>query len=342
MGNESVRSEGPVWWVRIAGCFAAVECLALQKLSASAHVSPLLLVAILAVDLALFAWLSHTFVARPRGGFRALALRPRHALAGLLCALVLHRLVAPRLALPSVPMRGALAFASLELFVLLVAGVLGWQWFRARGSAESVPFSHRFEAALGSVLPAPLAAMFVSELVIVHAALRALSRRPRRSPAGFSLLESSSYPKLVFALLLLSSLEAPATHLLASALAHGHAFTVHLILLFVHGYTFLWLIGDLRLLRESRHACEAHGIQLSLGARARAFVPYQDIVEVRSTVPERTPHLRITPMDTANVVLVLKVPAKVESMFGLTKHTACIALYVDDPAGFRSELARYL
>jgi hypothetical protein len=190
------------------------------------------------------------------------------------------------------------------------------------------------------LVPRPLAGVFAAELAILAAATRALRRAPLAPRAGFAVLETSNYPRLALALVLLSLIEAPATHLMVHALVHAHALTGHLILLFVHGYTFLWIAGDLRMLREARHACEARGLRIALGARASAFIPYDDILALHSSPPGHTRALRLTPMDTPNLVLVLRRRVEVVRMLGITQRSDCLALYLDDPEALRAELAR--
>ena len=156
------------------------------------------------------------------------------------------------------------------------------------------------------------------------------------------MLETSSYRSLAGALVVLSCIEAPALHLILHAYVSTHALLVHTILFVLHIYTFLWIAGDLRLLRESRHLCDARGLHVSLGVRARAFVAHADIAEVRSEVPRGSAPLRVTPMDTPNVVLMLHRPVTVERMLGRAASTRCLALYVDDPEALRAALAKHM
>jgi hypothetical protein len=327
------------WWARAAGLFVAVECLALQKLHASGHLPRGALALVLALDAALFLGLSHVLVARPRGGFRALGLSPRHALAAGLVALAAHRLIAGMVAVPTLPLSGPLVFAGLELLLFLFAGLLAWHLAR-REEPERPAFSRAFAGALGMLVPRPLAGVFLAELAILGAATRALRREPLAPHAGFAVLETSNYPRLALSLVLLSVIEAPATHLMVHAFVRTHALAAHLVLLFVHAYTFLWIAGDLRMLREARHVCEELGLRITLGARATAFVPYADILELRASPLGHTRALRLTPMDTPNLVLVLRRPVEVVRMLGITQRSDCLALYLDDPEALRAELAR--
>ncbi len=328
-------------WSRAAGLFLAVECLALQKVHAARGLPGAALALIVAVDLTLFVGLSYVLLVRPRGGLRALGLRPRHALSGLLVALLVHRSVAGQLRVPALPVSAPLVLAAVELLILLLASLLFVRWLRVPARAEGPTFAAALAHVLGLFFPRSLATALGAELTILGAASRALRRVPLVARAGFGVLERSSYPKLALSLALLSLVEAPATHLVVHAFVHTHALAAHALLLVAHLYTLAWIVGDLRLLREARHVCDEHALQLELGARARASIPYADIAEVHGTVPANTPHLRITPLDSPNLVLVLRRPVVVTRLMGLTRKSACLALHVDDPEGLRAELARH-
>jgi hypothetical protein len=173
-------------------------------------------------------------------------------------------------------------------------------------------------------------------LALLAAVGRAMTRRPLPAPEdGFGALATSRYPQLVLLICIVCCAEAPALHLLLPSLLGAPAL-VHGALALLHGYSLLWLLGDLRLMRESRHRASREGLAVDLGQRARAFVPRAAIAAVHvGAAPDGSLH--ITPREAPNLVVELSEPVQVELLVG-KRVTRRLALFVDDPVRLAAAL----
>lgn len=256
--------------------------------------------------------------ARRAGGLRALGLGPAR----------FARLAVTALALGALGVRlsgvgqthaiaaGALAL-ELGLWIALLLGVGG----------------------LDGVVPRPVLAMLRTELAIGAAAWRALRRRPIVHAGGtFTTTRTSRAGMLVTAVIVMSLFELPVLHLLL----HHARFAAHAALAFVHLYGIAWLLGDLRLMRESGHRVDGDTLVLALGARWRGEIPRAQIVEARRLDGGPAPRgaLRLCPADTPNVALRLRAPVTLTGLFGLRRTSAHLALFVDDADAFLAALPR--
>ena len=125
---------------------------------------------------------------------------------------------------------------------------------------------------------ASLAIGVTSELRRLLAALRALSFRPvvRPAPAEgtrcFGAMAGGQNTQVVVGVLLLLAIEIPLVHLVLGAVLDQGPWRqlVRTGLLAGSVYLAIWLIGDLRLLRESAGVCVgADGIRVALGGRVQ-------------------------------------------------------------------------
>lgn len=161
-------------------------------------------------------------------------------------------------------------------------------------------------------------------------------------PVGeaFGFLETSSYRMVAGVLVGLSVLELGAVHLvLGAVLGVGHL-GVHLAIVAVNLSGILWILGDARALRASRHVVGADTLWLRLGRRASADIPREAIVSAVAT-EARTDDggVRVTPLDEPNVVLSFDREIPITTLFGRVRSARRLALYVDRPESFLAALA---
>jgi hypothetical protein len=105
----------------------------------------------------------------------------------------------------------------------------------------------------------------------------------------------------------------------------------------LHVYTWLWLLGDVRMLRAARHTLGPSELKLELGARASASVPYDAIAGVELG-GARPGDARFTPLDSPNCRLTLTREVAVLRMLRGERPVSAIALYVDEPARLKAAL----
>lgn len=316
-----------LWLVRIVAAFAAVELAAVQLLAIDGLATHLIVAAVL-FDAALLVAVSYWLLARPHGGFRALPFAPRDLLTGLVIALGAHRVIAMFASVPSLGSSYLWIALGVEAAIGFSVLLLIVRTARRREGSLADAIQQRFD----ETLPKPVASLAGAELRIWSAAFAALTRKQIPNTEGYSVLETSTYRSLAPALIVLSTVEAPAIHLLVQALAGEKAPVLHAVLVAVYVYTLLWIVGDLRLLREAHHRLEPDGLRIDFGLRVRGLVPYDTIAEIRTVaLTEKRDQVRVTPFEAPNQVLLLDRLVELELLMGRKKATDCIALYVDDP-----------
>lgn len=162
------------------------------------------------------------------------------------------------------------------------------------------------------------------------------------------MMGQGTYAKTVTTVLVLLAVEAPAMHLLLGALmdATPTRAIVQAVLLASSLYLALWLVGDLRLLRESVGVeVTEDAVVFDIGQRVQGQVARESIVEALAEPPQDpiagTPGaLRVTPMALPNCRLTLREPASLRGLYGRGHTTSRVDLYVDDPEAFVAALQR--
>jgi len=275
-----------------------------------------------AAEALLFAGGALWLLQRRYGGFGALGLSGTRALRLLGIAVVVSGLLAKVAGMPHVGQLTKL-FAVSELAVLVFVATL-------------------LKRKVSTALPPNVVEAARLEIAVWRAAGRMLARRPITLPDDvFTTTRTSQADKLLLGLTLISLVEMPALHLgLHAWLGAGHL-TLHLTLGALTIYGLGWLAADHRLMRESGHRLTADGLELSLGLRWRAFIPYAQLREVRvidGSAPRDRRARRLTPLDAPNLELQLASPVILRSYFGLTRRADRVRLFVDTPAPLAAAL----
>lgn len=289
-------------------------------------------------DIVFFAGGALFWLARRRGGLAALDIRWSRVLRGGLIALLLAGLCARIAGLPLETWMLA-PLLLVEAFVGVTVWRAVWRgWRDGTGTGWS-----RVEEALSTRLGPTLAAAAVGEMRIVGAALRSLTRRPIRRAADVHPAAGSSWRAIAIALTLVTVAEGVAVHALLAAFDITHPL-LHGAMAVLHVAGVLWLLGDLRLMNETGHRIGADGVDVELGLRGRAHLPWAWIERLDAgeleppdrLIGERWPaHLvPVTAGETPNITLHLNREATVHGLFGSTRRGTVIALYLDDPRAF--------
>ena len=171
-----------------------------------------------------------------------------------------------------------------------------------------------------------------------------MTRRPLAAPwvgpgeVMFTAMHTTTYPSLVVALLVLLAIEAPAVHFVLGALFEPSSTlaVARTVLLGSSAYLGVWLIGDLRILRESPGVVVGGDLlHVELGLRVRGRVPLAAVVAVDTADPGPSPTaIRISPQPEPNCHLLLCEPVILRGPFGIPLRGDRLDLYLDDPAGF--------
>lgn len=147
----------------------------------------------------------------------------------------------------------------------------------------------------------------------------------RPAPAGFTAYKRAGWIAIYSAILLACLAEAIPLHFLFRRWGPLAAS----LSLAVHGYTVLWLIGDLRALVLRPIRVEGGALLLRLGLRWEADLPLQAISSV-----ERAPApagLRLGVLGSPNLTLRLRAPRRLYGPFGIRRTAEVLLLQVDDP-----------
>ncbi len=320
---------------------AVVWTLAAVALTATAPTADKVAMSVAAViDIALLGGGALWWTAKRHGGFGALGVRWRTVARACGFTVVLA-VVALRLG--GVPVSGLLLLPVLAIEGAIAALVTRELVAGFRGTSADRPILDRVETALGKILPAAIAGAAVGELRLLSSVGRWLRRAPlgSRSEWQFTATETSNYGQVVVTMLLLSCVEVPAVHLLLAMVTESVA--AQTALLVVHLYGIAWLVGDWRTMRESAHTVGDDALELRLGGRWSATIPYDRIVAVRCETLERDilgsnekepDTVMLTPFDAPNVYLELSEPLLISTYFGFGKRASRLRLFVDEPTRF--------
>jgi hypothetical protein len=191
-----------------------------------------------------------------------------------------------------------------------------------------------------------------AEARILVAAWRSIWRRPvepvdeRPGCRDFGAMQTSSYGNTVIMLVLLIVVEAPAVHFILGATMEDGALRALIrgVLLGSSIYLAVWLIGDLRLLRETPGVSLGRDVlTVELGQRVYGEVALEEVTGARLLAPDDEPTdglhaIRITPQPRPNCRIQLRSVVGMRGMFGMSLQGDVLDIYVDDPAGLVSAL----
>jgi hypothetical protein len=280
------------------------------------------------------------------GGPRAAGLSAGKALRGAVVGVVLFSMGLRVAGVPTSDMLLGLAVAAeAALAVVVLMGLV-------RAPRQPGDTWGRLRQELRERLPAPMAEVVFGEVRLAGAVVAALLRRPllapESSPTVFVPMAASRTEWVIPVVTLAMVIEGTAVHLLLYGLgARGE--WLHGVLFALNAYTLLWLVGDRRLMRQSAHRLEPEALELSLGLRFSARIPYEKLARVlplrtdaerRSVQPRgggKNP--RVTPFEEPNVHLCLHEPVRATLFFGLARQVEHLDLFVERPAEFIAALA---
>lgn len=191
-----------------------------------------------------------------------------------------------------------------------------------------------------------------SELQILAASVRAITRRPVEHDDVFTATNTSFYGSLVLGLVLATAFELVAIHFLISSFIDSYQWAFHVGIVVVHLYGIAWLLGDFRLMRERGFELTNDTLRIRLGARWNADVPLAliqsvelgEVPELDRLAGEKLPDgtVAITPWDTPNLTLRLAEPVTVYTYFGLSKQASVLQLRLDEASKLSGALSECL
>jgi hypothetical protein len=121
----------------------------------------------------------------------------------------------------------------------------------------------------------------------------------------------------------------------------GRAPLLSLALLFLDGYSILWLIADARALQLRPTIVEGDVLLLRYGARWEATIDFASIESVRrheGEVRRDRGIVKLAMIEAPNFVLQLHEPARFDGMYGLRRNASLVYLLIDDDSRFEARM----
>lgn len=234
----------------------------------------------LAVDLALGLPLVGYLTLVRRGGQSGWVLLPL-----LVAGLLLAEWWIPRghlAALPPLPvLAGAAEGALLVVLGIRIRRILS-RWRVHRRTLQPLVATRR---ALADVLGPRAGGILFVEFAVLWYAVAGWRRAPSPGDPTFSLHRRSAYPAVVGAILLVLAAETSALHLVLAGWSPVAAW----ILTGLSVYSGLWLLGDLHAARLNPVTAGPWALEVTVGVRSHASLPWSQIRAVGRQVPEGEP-----------------------------------------------------
>jgi hypothetical protein len=226
---------------------------------------------------------------------------------------------------------------ALEVGVIAFAAVAAVR--AARDRTSTVPPEERITQSVERVVPAAIARFAAFELGILRAALGPAARVPREEGAQRFAYGAES-PLRPF--LLVYPLLAFGEELVAAVCIPSRFVAVHVVLLAVGVYGFVWLLGVSRSMRARPHAVTADAVAFHRGILAFAVLPRASVVSVRPVerediraLPEKPGRLDVGP---PRLLVSLRDPVACGGAFG-KRAVRSVVVTADDPAGLTKAIA---
>jgi hypothetical protein len=149
---------------------------------------------------------------------------------------------------------------------------------------------------------------------------------------AYSLHRESGFPALMGALVFVSMIEMVAVHFLLSQYYQA----VAMVLLVLSIYSVLFLLGYTFSVIKRPVLLDGQYLEIRLGLMWQTRIALDNIAKIRKvndseTVSEDVTNLAKPILSSANLMLELKSPTKLEGLYGMQKKKSIIAFYVDEP-----------
>jgi hypothetical protein len=205
----------------------------------------------------------------------------------------------------------------LELALVWVAVRAARAALRSRAAPDAASaLQIGLSAALGD---GPLVRAAASELSILWYALFSWGRT---APPGFTAHRRAGWTAIYAALgLCMLGESVPLHFVLPRTWAWASAA--------LHGYSLLWMLGDLRAMQLRRIQLDGPVLRLRLGLKWEADLPLAQLTS--AALGRAAEALPLAVLGTPNLVLRFDRPVTVHGLFGIAKTAQALALQVDEP-----------
>ena len=214
-------------------------------------------------------------------------------------------------------------------------------WSTASGQERDI--LERLRQLLRSYLPIPLAANAVAhEIACLYYAFFAWRAKTdlEDGEQGFSYHVRNGYGGVLFAVMLVGTVEMGAVHFLV----HRWSSAVAWALTAVSLYGLVWLLGHFQAIRLRPIRLTENSLDVRLGLLWNVQIPFASLVGVRPARGQARDraapgYLHAAPLRAATFYLELAEPVDVPGPYGYTRRNVRrIGIFVDDAAGFEQAL----
>lgn len=151
----------------------------------------------------------------------------------------------------------------------------------------------------------------------------------------FTIGRTSMFRVFALGIAVVAVVETPIVHLLA----HAAPAWVRWLLVAINVSTIVYLLGVRNRMRDAAHTLDGDTLTIALPSKWQGAIPLAQVKSVRriSPAPGTTrprDALRVTPLDSPNVELLLREPATLRGSFGIARSAPRIQLFVDEPELF--------
>lgn len=229
------------------------------------------------------------------------------------------------------------------LQALLIAGgilewvTIGWIAIRlrrvvraTRAARDLGPIDALTTGLQAARMPARVATILATELVIVWVAVTGWFRRPR---TGFA-MRGTGWILFAGVLGFVIAAETAGMHIILGMWKPWLAWLSTVS----SAYMLLWLVGDAQLIRLYPVAIAGDALRVMIGIRWRVTIPLAEIAEVTacSKLPDGALNLALF---EPTVLVTLRAPVEVVGLLGRRRRADRIALTIDEPAAFLAAVA---
>jgi hypothetical protein len=239
---------------------------------------------------------------------------------------------------------------------------IGWRFWRKYINYRSLVKSGEISANLDNLiqcsLPAWIYPYFQAEKKIYGGCWRAICRKPILYNPTYPVVNGEKYNFLIPILIIGIVFDLPVASLIVAVTVKSSLviLLVDCIFIFFSLYGIIWIIGDLRNIKESGHKLSSSELSLNLGVRCKGNIPidlidscceisgsFIDYCNQKSIPSDKI--WRVSPLDKPNVVIDLKSISTLNIIRFEYPTTICIkwvALYIDDSQRFSEDISRII
>jgi hypothetical protein len=145
----------------------------------------------------------------------------------------------------------------------------------------------------------------------------------------FTAARTSVFGPFCVGLAVVTGFEMPVVHLLA----HHASWLVHLVIIAVNVWTWVWLFRERREMLAATHTLDERGLTIALARRWKGVIERGKILSAQRPASARPQKgtLKVTPMDAPNVELILSEPVTLTATWGRARSGSRVLLFVDEP-----------